>query len=41
MQTGEDEKSLRKIMDMTRMMGIVVLLLHNYYYCYAAFVVGK
>jgi hypothetical protein len=37
MQTGEDEKSLRKIMDMTRMLGIVVLLLHSYYYCYGAF----
>jgi YWFCY protein/Type IV secretory system Conjugative DNA transfer len=37
MQTGEDEKSLRKIMDMTRMLGIVVLLLHGYYYCYGAF----
>ncbi len=37
MQTGEDEKSLRKIMDMTRMLGIVVLLLHGYYYCYKAF----
>jgi len=37
MQTGEDEKSLRKIIDMTRMLGIVVLLLHGYYYCYGAF----
>jgi hypothetical protein len=39
MQTGEDEKSLRKIMDMTRMMGVIMLLLHGYYYCYGAFTV--
>jgi len=37
MQTGEDEKALHRIMDMTRMMGVVILLLHAYYYCYGAF----
>jgi hypothetical protein len=37
MQTGEDEKALHRVMDMTRMMGIVMLLLHGYYYCYGAF----
>ncbi|WP_192347917.1 conjugal transfer protein MobC [Algoriphagus sp. Y33] len=37
MQTGENEQALRKILDMTRLMGIVVLALHFYYYCYAAF----
>jgi hypothetical protein len=36
-QTGEDEKALRRIMDMTRMMGVVILLLHGYYYFYGAF----
>lgn len=37
MQTGENEQALRKILDMTRLMSIIVLLLHFYYYCYAAF----
>ncbi len=37
MQTGENEQALRKILDMTRFMSIIVLLLHFYYYCYAAF----
>jgi len=36
-QTGEDEKALHRIMDMTRMLGIIMLLLHGYYYCYGAF----
>ncbi|TMI63636.1 MAG: conjugal transfer protein TraG [Bacteroidetes bacterium] len=35
--TGEDEKGLRKIMDLTRMMSIAILLIHTYYYCYRAF----
>ena len=35
--TGEDEKGLRKIMDLTRMMGIAVLFIHTYYYCYRVF----
>lgn len=37
MQTGENEQALRKIMDMTRLISIVVLGLHCYYYCYRAF----
>ncbi len=37
MQTGENEQALRKILDMTRLMSIMVLLLHFYYYCYGAF----
>lgn len=37
MQTGENEQALRKILDMTRLIGIVILVIHFYYYCYAAF----
>jgi multidrug transporter EmrE-like cation transporter len=37
MQTGENEQALRKILDMTRMIAIVLLALHFYYYLYAAF----
>ncbi len=37
MNTGENEQGLRKIIDMTRMIGISVLLIHFYYYCYNAF----
>ena len=37
MQTGENEQGLRKILDMTRLMGIGVLGLHFYYYCYGVF----
>lgn len=37
MQTGENEQALRKILDMTRLISIVILVLHFYYYCYAAF----
>src|SRR5690349_4426500 len=37
MHTGENEQGLRKILDMTRLMSIVLLGLHFYYYCYAAF----
>ncbi|WP_121355709.1 conjugal transfer protein MobC [Flavisolibacter nicotianae] len=37
MHTGENEHGLRKILDMTRLMGIVLLALHFYYYCYSAF----
>ncbi|RBN49370.1 conjugal transfer protein MobC [Flavobacterium psychrolimnae] len=37
MQTGENEQALRKILDMTRLISIVLLLLHFYYYCYSAF----
>src|SRR5436305_14982418 len=35
--TGENEMGLRKIIDLTRMISIVLLLLHWYYYCYGAF----
>jgi hypothetical protein len=37
MQTGENEQALRKILDMTRLISIVILGIHFYYYCYAAF----
>lgn len=37
MATGENEQALRKILDMTRFISIVLLILHVYYYFYAAF----
>ncbi len=37
MQTGENEQALRKITDFTRFLAIVILLLHFYFSCYAAF----
>lgn len=37
MQTGENEQGLRKIIDMTRLISIVVLTIHFYFYCYKAF----
>ena len=37
MQTGENEQALRKILDMTRLIGLIILVIHFYYYCYAAF----
>lgn len=37
MQTGENEQALRKILDMTRLISMVVLGLHFYYCCYGAF----
>jgi len=37
MQTGENEQAMRKILDMTRLISIVILVIHFYYYCYAAF----
>ncbi len=37
MNTGENEQGLRKILDMTRLMSIVLLGLHFYYCCYRAF----
>ena len=37
MQTGENEQALRKILDMTRLISIVILIIHFYYYCYGAF----
>jgi len=41
MQTGESEQTLRKILDMTRLISLSVLLLHFYYYCYTAFAVWQ
>ncbi|MET6998700.1 conjugal transfer protein MobC [Chitinophaga sp. H8] len=37
MQTGENEQALRKILDMTRLISIIILGLHFYYFCYTAF----
>jgi hypothetical protein len=37
MHTGENEQGLRKILDMTRLISIVILSIHFYYYCYLAF----
>lgn len=37
MNTGENEQGLRKIIDLTRMISIVLLLLHFYFYCYTTF----
>jgi hypothetical protein len=37
MQTGENDQAMRKILDMTRLISIVVLILHFYKECYAAF----
>ena len=37
MQTGENEQALRKIIDFTRFLGIVVLIFHFYFSCYGAF----
>lgn len=37
MQTGENEQALRKILDMTRLISMVILVIHCYYFCYAAF----
>lgn len=36
-QTGENEQALRKILDMTRLISIVLLVLHFYYFLYTAF----
>lgn len=38
MQTGENDQAMRKILDMTRLISIVVLGLHFYKECYGAFV---
>jgi hypothetical protein len=35
--TSENDQGLRKILDMTRGISIVVLLVHFYFFCYAAF----
>ena len=36
-QTGESPEGLRKIIDMTRQISLVLLILHFYVYCYGAF----
>ena len=36
MSTGENEQALRKILDMTRLISIILLVIHFYYCCYAA-----
>jgi hypothetical protein len=37
-QTGEDEKGLKKIMDMTRVISILLLIVHCYYFWNTAFI---
>ncbi|MBP1222353.1 hypothetical protein JOD96_000915 [Flavobacterium sp. 1355] len=37
MQTGENDQALRKILDMTRLISIILLSIHFYYECYIAF----
>lgn len=37
MNTGENEQALRKILDMTRLISIMLLVIHFYYYGYAVF----
>jgi uncharacterized membrane protein len=36
-QTGENEHSLRKIIDMSRLISVGILILHFYYFCYTVF----
>ena len=37
MSTGENEQGLRKVLDMTRLISIILLILHFYYECYTLF----
>lgn len=37
MQTGENEQALRKVIDFTRLLSIVLLMIHFYFYKYSAF----
>lgn len=37
MNTGENEQALRKILDMTRLIGVILLAIHLYYYGYEIF----
>ena len=37
MDTGEDGKALKEILDFTRLASIVVLLIHFYFFCFGAF----
>jgi hypothetical protein len=41
MQTGENEQGLRKIIDLTRLISLVILIIHYYISCYEAFVQWK
>lgn len=41
MSTGENAEALRKIIDFTRKISIVILCLHYYVYCYSAFIQWK
>ncbi len=36
-QSSENQQALGKILDMTRLIAVVILLLHFYYFCYGAF----
>ena len=38
MQTGENEQALRKILDMTRLISLIFLSVHFYFYCYTGFI---
>ncbi|MHA4811770.1 YWFCY domain-containing protein [Flavitalea flava] len=38
MRNGEDQQALRTIRDLTRLVSVILLLLHFYYICYGAFV---
>src|SRR5580704_2283892 len=37
MQTGENAQGLRRVMELSRTISLLVLLLHFYYYCFSAF----
>lgn len=37
MKTGENEQGLKQVMDLTRGIAIVILIIHCYYECYVAF----
>jgi len=39
--TGENEQGLRSIIDLTRMISMVLLFLHFYFFCYNAFAEWK
>lgn len=39
MNTGEDQQALRKIMDMTRLISIIILAIHFYISLYQVFAV--
>lgn len=41
MQTGENEQGLRKIIDLTRLISLVILIIHYYISCHEAFVQWK